>query len=60
MQVATHYGPATVSTVRHANGRGFMVTAALSFAKHEKWFRFRPAPSEAMAVAANLVALIDD
>ena len=60
MQVATHYGPATVSTVRHANGRGFMVTASLSFAKHEAWFRFRPSPEECEAIAARLVALLDD
>ena len=60
MQVATHYGPATVSAVRHANGRGFMVTASLSFAKHEAWFRFRPSPEECEAIAARLVALLDD
>ena len=60
MQVATHYGPATVSAVRHANGRGFMVTASLSFAKHEAWFRFRPSPVECEAIAARLVALLDD
>ena len=59
MQVATHYGPVTVSAVRHINGRGFMVTAALSFAKHEAWFRFRPSPFECKAVASRLVALLD-
>jgi len=37
-----------------------MVTASLSFAQHEAWFRFHPSPDECEAIAARLVALLDD
>ena len=53
------YRGITVTVTRHANGRGWNVTAALPFACHTVWYRFAPTAADRQAVAEKFAKLLN-